>query len=287
MSKESTKKPILPLLGADNDGQMDMQIVPAIHHHVGKIKFGKEVVDQLNEEIDKNSIPNAEGKDSALVGQLRQDKKSAQLAFDLESEVGTQLKIILNSAGTSYLHNGYGKKSYADCYIAWTNHAYAGDYNPLHEHSTPTAGGLSGFMWLTLPKIMEDRRLSKGKHQMDFGNADGQYDGWTHMVWDLGSKADLYALKMGCEEYVQPEAGVLYIFPKWLHHQVLPFFGEGERRSIAMNWAIMESEDELKKIMSPPEYADFKSKIPKDVDRSLPYQTSIGGSVLSIKLDDE
>jgi hypothetical protein len=286
MSEQPMKKPVLPLLGADNDGQMDMQIVPAVHHYVGKIKFGKEVVDQLNEEIDRNSLAKGENKDNALVGQLRQDKNSAQLGFDLESEVGSQFRIILNSAATSYLNNGYKKKSYADCFVAWTNHAYAGDYNPFHEHATPTMGGLSGFMWLGLPKIMEERRLNKGKHQMDFGDADGQYDGWTHMVWGLGSKVDLYALKMGCEEYVQPEVGVLYIFPKWLHHQTLPFFGEGERRSIAMNWAVMESEEELKKIMSPAEYEDFKSKIPEDVDKSLPYQTSIGGALLSVKLDD-
>ena len=53
-----------------------------------------------------------------------------------------------------------------------------------------------------------------------------------------------------------------------------------------MNWAIMESEDELKKVMSPAEYADFKSKIPEDVDKTLPYQTSVGGAILSVKLDD-
>ena len=93
-------------------------------------------------------------------------------------------------------------------------------------------------------------------------------------------------LKLGAEEYVQPEVGTLYIFPKWLHHQVLPFSGAGERRSIAMNWNVIESEEEIKKIMGPNEYKNFLSIVPKDVDRSVPFLTTIGGSVLNIKLND-
>jgi hypothetical protein len=250
------------------------------------VDLSQEIVDEVNEYIDNNTIPNNINYAANLAGQLKENEKSAQLDFDCSSGVGLQLKDLLDTMATAYLQKAYSRISKAMVSDLWTNHAYAGDYNPFHEHATPTVGGLSGFMWLGLPKIMEERRLNKGKHQMDFGDADGQYDGWTHMVWGLGSKVDLYALKMGCEEYVQPEVGVLYIFPKWLHHQTLPFFGEGERRSIAMNWAVMESEEELKKIMSPAEYEDFKSKIPEDVDKSLPYQTSIGGALLSVKLDD-
>jgi hypothetical protein len=46
---------VLKLLGADQPGQMEMTIAPAIHHHVAKIKFGKTVVDLLNKEIDSTS----------------------------------------------------------------------------------------------------------------------------------------------------------------------------------------------------------------------------------------
>ena len=35
----------------------------------------------------------------------------------------------------------------------------------------------------------------------------------------------------------------MFIFPKWLHHEVYPFFGEGERLSIAMNWNVVFSDE--------------------------------------------
>ena len=283
MSEDS----VLNLLGADQPGQMAMEIVPTIHHHVAKIKFGQTVVDILNEEVETISRNRSSNKDTQLVGQLRQHKDSAQLDFDLTTPVGVQLHSVLNSVATTYLNQGYGKNSYADCYTCWTNHAYAGDYNPLHEHTTNTAAGLSGFMWLKMPEEMEERRLNKANHRVDFGDADGQYDGWTHMCWGLGSKTDLYNLKLGSEEYVQPEVGTLYIFPKWLHHQVLPFSGAGERRSIAMNWDIIQSEQELKSIMSPYEYDSFISNIPDNHDKSIPLALNVGGSYVKVKLDEQ
>ena len=40
------------------------------------------VVDRLNEEIDNESVPNASSHQSKLVGQFRQDERSAQLEMD-------------------------------------------------------------------------------------------------------------------------------------------------------------------------------------------------------------
>ena len=37
----------------------------------------------------------------------------------------------------------------------------------------------------------------------------------------------------------------IWIFPNWLHHQVYPFFGPGERLSIAMNWNVHDSDEQL------------------------------------------
>ena len=39
--------------------------------------------------------------------------------------------------------------------------------------------------------------------------------------------------------------GHLWIFPNWLHHQVYPFFWAGERLSIAMNWNVHDSDEQL------------------------------------------
>ena len=61
---------------------------------------------------------------------------------------------------------------------------------------------------------------------------------------------DLMQLRPQTEDYVKPIEGVMLVFPQWLKHQVMPFFGEGERRSIAMNWNVHDSDDERKKYMS-------------------------------------
>jgi hypothetical protein len=268
MSEENA---VLPLLGIDGDDKMEITIEPQIHHMVAKVKFHKSVVDQINEEIDNVSIANAKSNENNLVGQFRQDERSAQLEMNLSTAVGTQFKTILNSAGTAFLNNGYNKKSYADCYTVWSNHCYSGDYNPLHEHSTPTYAGLSGFMWLKLPDEMLERQLKRGQHRVNLNTTVGQYDGWNHVIWGLNSKSDIYRLKTPCEEYVQPEIGTMYIFPKWLRHQVMPFYGNGERRSLGMNWNVIESQSEM---------------IPDDCNRNEIYPIDLGGITVHVKLDD-
>ena len=42
----------------------------------------------------------------------------------------------------------------------------------------------------------------------------------------------------------------MFIFPNWLHHEVYPFFGEGERLSIAMNWNVQFSDEYMLKGVS-------------------------------------
>jgi hypothetical protein len=283
MSEENT---VLPLLGIDSDDKMEITIEPQIHHMVAKVKFDMSVVDQINEEIDNVSIANAKSNENNLVGQFRQDERSAQLEMDLSTAVGTQFKTILNSAGTAFLNNGYKKKSYSDCYTVWSNHCYSGDYNPLHEHSTPTYAGLSGFMWLKLPDEMLERQLNRGQHRVNLNTTVGQYDGWNHVIWGLNSKSDIYRLKTPCEEYVQPEIGTMYIFPKWLRHQVMPFYGNGERRSLGMNWNVIESQSEMQKMMTPSEYSSFVERIPADWDRNKIYPMDLGGITIHVKLDD-
>ena len=50
-----------------------------------------------------------------------------------------------------------------------------------------------------------------------------------------------------------------------MKHQVLPFFGEGERRSIAMNWNVRDSEQEIMKHLSEREKKHYEeAKAEKD-----------------------
>ena len=65
-------------------------------------------------------------------------------------------------------------------------------------------------------------------------------------------------LKPQTEEYVKPEVGTMLIFPNWLKHAVMPFYGEGERRSIAFNWNVHDTE--MRKYMSEREEKQFDEK---------------------------
>ena len=47
--------------------------------------------------------------------------------------------------------------------------------------------------------------------------------------------SDIFYFKHLTDTFVRPEVGKLIMFPIWLKHQVMPFFGEGERRSLSVN----------------------------------------------------
>ena len=223
---------------------------------IGKIQFPHEICEEINNHIDNVIIPKSDSFADGLVGQLKNDKKSAQLDFPFDDEVGAQIKTVFDQVGTTFLKQGYERDSKADCFQCWTNHAYAGDYNPYHDHGTQTIAGLSGFLWLKVPECIS--KLDDGPS--DMSNASGSVDGFTHLVWGTASRKDVFQLKAQTEEYVKPEVGIMLVFPCWLKHLVLPFFGEGERRSIAMNWNVNDSEQEIMKHLSEREKEQYEAK---------------------------
>ena len=98
-------------------------------------------------------------------------------------------------------------------------------------------------------------------------NASGAVDGFTHLIWGTHSRKDILQLKGQTEDYVKPIVGTMLIFPNWLKHQVLPFYGEGERRSMAMNWNVKDSEQEVLKHLSEREkvkYEELKAQKEKE-----------------------
>ena len=68
------------------------------------------------------------------------------------------------------------------------------------------------------------------------------------------------------EEYFKPKVGSLLIFPNWLKHAVMPFYGEGERRTLAANANIIS-----------PELFDWKNS--SDEDRAKVLNTFRGSRV--------
>ena len=241
---------------APNSG-LNIAMRPLLALNIMRIEFPDEIIGELNEHIDESIIPNSESFAPGLVGQLKNDAKSAQLDFPFDTEVGKQLETVFNQIGTTYLQH-LGRDANAEVTQCWTNHAYAGDYNPFHDHGVRTIAGLSGFLWLKVPQCIKDT-----PDVPSINNASGGVDGWTHLCWGTNTMRDLLQLRPQTEDYVKPTEGVMLVFPQWLKHQVMPFFGEGERRSIAMNWNVHDSDDERKKYMSDREaslYDEQKAK---------------------------
>ena len=221
-------------------------IRPIKDFSIGPIEFPMEIIDEINDHIDNVIIPKNESFADGLVGQLKNDKRSAQLNFSLDDEVGAQLKTVFEQIGQTYLKQGYQRDATTDCFQCWSNHAYAGDYNPFHDHGVQTMAGLSGFLWLKVPECIE--KLDENSAVLN--NASGAVDGFTQLIWGTNTRKDIMALRSQQEDFVKPEVGVMLVFPNWLKHQVLPFFGEGERRSLAMNWNVTDTEAQLRQFMS-------------------------------------
>ena len=228
-------------------------IRPIKDFSLGRIEFPMEIIDEVNDHIDNVIIPKSDSFADGLVGQLKNDEKSAQLDFPFDDETGKQLETVFNQIGSTYLKQGYERDSKAEVFQCWSNHAYAGDYNPFHDHGCQTLTGLSGFLWLKVPECIE--KLDENPTALH--NASGSVDGFTHLIWGQSTRKDVLQLRGQTEDYVKPVVGVMLVFPNWLKHQVLPFFGEGERRSMAMNWNVRDSEQEIMKHMTEREKKNY------------------------------
>ena len=272
---------------ANINDKMQMEIEPVPSHWIAQVKFDKEIVDLINDYIDETADDGYSYADR-LVGQLKNDERSSQVSFDLESEQGKEIEVILNGIGSAYLQQAYKRKSIAQVVDIWTNHAYAGDYNPLHDHNAATQGGLSGFLWLKTPDSL------KVEHKDGYMNgASGVSDGTTQLIWGLRQRQDIDALYCSTEKYYVPEEGVMLVFPNWMKHQVMPFYGEGERRSLAMNWAIVDSHHQLIDNMTPSEVASYHENIEAQKIQRLengtsaeePYNVIVGGQLRYVRTD--
>ena len=149
-------------------------------------------------------------------------------------------KLVIDRCATSLLRDptGYKRDSIAEAFEAWTVHSYAGDYNPLHSHGCHTPSGLSMIFYLKVPKCIEEKPSFPTLH-----NATGDIDGHTGLITSTNTIADVYRLKLDAQEYIKPKKGFMIIFPNWLQHCVMPFFGEGERRTMSANFNIRDSKE--------------------------------------------
>ena len=218
------------------------------------------VIDELNQHIDEVIIPAALDLSGGLVGQINQNERSAQWLFPHDSTfttdgvteqsikddgVGEQFAGVLNQLAKEYIKQTIGDKSEinTDVQTMWTVHSYAGDYNPLHDHGTRSFMGLSCILYLKVPPQIEaiglpsEEMIAAGVTPgfQGLNGASGAVDGFTYLCWGTNGMRDVNMLRPTQEEYVKPEVGTMIIFPAWLRHAVMPFSGEGERRTFSAN----------------------------------------------------
>jgi hypothetical protein len=210
------------------------------------------VIDELNQHIDDVIIPAAQDLSSGLVGQINQHEKSGQWEFPHDDDgAGEQWAGVLNTLGKEYIKQTLGKLEFegtskeviTNVQNMWTVHSYAGDYNPLHDHGTRSYMGLSCILFLKVPPQIEaiglpsEEMIAAGVTPgfQGLNGASGAVDGFTYLCWGVNGMRDVNMLRPIQEEYVKPEVGTMIMFPAWLRHAVMPFSGEGERRTFSAN----------------------------------------------------
>ena len=122
---------------------------------------------------------------------------------------------------------------------AWVVSQKENDYLPVHAHSEMVDGyqnsKISAVMYLKVPEQMKRK---PDETSIKFGK-DGQI-AFTVM----GDAAPFMTTSL---YNIQPEVGWFYLYPSTLNHQVYPFIGDGERRSLAFNIDFI-SKEQLEKI---------------------------------------
>jgi len=97
----------------------------------------------------------------------------------------------------------------------WVVSQYENEYNPLHNHTEYSTNKLSAVMYLKIPEYKESRPTDG--NIMFVGEGDG----------------DKYFTTSNA--LIKPLVGSLFLFPSSLNHEVKPFHGPGERRSVSFN----------------------------------------------------
>lgn len=106
---------------------------------------------------------------------------------------------------------------------AWANVSRDGHYNEIHSHP----GNHWAAVYYVSVGTPDPNRPLNGRIELRDPRP-------------AASFGALPGFGFGAALAVPPEAGMMIVFPAWLEHGVHPFFGQGERISIAANIAVTE-----------------------------------------------
>ena len=224
----------------ENPGGIEIAFRPKTAVNIMRCQFPNEITTEINQHIEDTIIPNNVDHSEGLVGQIRQNKeKSAKLTFPHKGdEVGEMFGSVLERLAKEFVNRSMGEETECKTSIEsmWTVHSYSGDYNPIHDHGTKTPMGVSCIMYLQVPRCIQT--LGNPAEEFEgLNESSGAVDGFTYLTWGSNGMRDVNMMRPITEEYVKPEIGTLIMFPSWLRHGVMPFFGkeDDERRTFSAN----------------------------------------------------
>ena len=194
-----------------------------------------------------------ESASDTLVGQIHQGE---QLKMNFKDQELATFVSIVEHLGMAYLKHFVEltksplrpKKISID--KLWSVHSFEGDYNPIHDHLTESNMGISFTTWTMVPEQIH-KPDEEAERRYELYNSSGAIDGFINFTYGLNQVGDPERLRPPQSRYVKPEPGKLLLFPSWMQHCVYPFFGDGERRTVAGNlncFNLTQSEiEEIKK----------------------------------------
>ena len=185
---------------------------------VFKVKIPQNIVQDLNDYVDKIILDNKKQKEldygNQLIGDVAQE-------FKLEKEIMEKSGWIdfLAQSASKWIELQTEKKiTKFELIESWIVRQFKNEYNPVHWHS----GHLSGAGFLKIPSSFGN--FLQKKDSMEYPG------GALELIH--GSKAFLSNAKYR----INPKVGDFYFFPNYLMHTVYPFKdSDDERRSISFN----------------------------------------------------
>ncbi len=232
-----------------NIGQRKNQVLQTlsdIHYNVFSLpaalmvehNMSDNMVADLNDYLD--NLRNNDDKKSAgdkLIGQIH---KGEQLSMDFTLPQLLEFRQVVENLGVSYLRHfveftkSQLRPKKVEMDQLWSVHSFEGDYNPIHDHLTKSIMGISFTTWTKIPEQITKPGEKDALHY-NLYNSSGAIDGYLNFTYGLNQVGDPERLRPSQSRYVKPEVGKLLMFPSWMQHCVYPFFGEGERRTVAGN----------------------------------------------------
>lgn len=201
----------------DND---EIKIFKPFGPPIGKFEIRQDLINRINKYIDK-LVQDKEKSSKLDAGKSLAGQVNQEIKFEKEFSDEFIIPTLINKIRTYIFASTNKKISKHNFESIWTVRQFENEYNPTHYHS----GHISGVGYLQVPENFGES-YQKSKKQ----NPNGKLE-FIH-----GSKMFL------CQSNVKitPKVGDFYLFPHYMMHNVYPFKGHGERRSMSFNVSIDE-----------------------------------------------